>query len=251
MPFQSSILLALLLASVAFGRSIVNLDQEMGTILHKRSPPPSSGEDHHLQYHHVNNLKFVDGIGPSIGGYGHDTDSAPNPRIQRGKGSGKGKSSNNEKKANAKAIVAQRRKVDLLRNQLEEATEKLDQLQNCSDKEKKRNAKAIAAQQKEVDSLRNQLLAAIEKLGQLQREQFRLEGKGGKKGHHKGQNPRNPAPVGNDRNPERPRGVIPPGGYELQESTPGSISTSLVRRSVNLPGDLAPVQNGDGEITPM
>ncbi|KAI9624952.1 hypothetical protein H4Q26_016519 [Puccinia striiformis f. sp. tritici PST-130] len=206
MPFQSSILLALLLASVAFGRSIVNLDQEMGTILHKRSPPPSSGEDHHLQYHHVNNLKFVDGIGPSIGGYG--------------------KSSNNEKKANAKAIVAQRRKVDLLRNQLEEATEKLDQLQNCSDKEKKRNAKAIAAQQKEVDSLRNQLLAAIEKLGQLQREQ------------------------------ERPQSgeaswCDPTGGYELQESTPGSISTSLVRRSVNLPGDLAPVQNGDGEITPI
>ncbi|KAH9459180.1 hypothetical protein MJO29_010273 [Puccinia striiformis f. sp. tritici] len=61
MPFQQSLLVALLVVSAVLGRSLVDLNAEAGNVLHGRSLP-AFGDSHHgslqkreplPQHHHV------------------------------------------------------------------------------------------------------------------------------------------------------------------------------------------------------
>ncbi|KAH9471782.1 hypothetical protein MJO29_002455 [Puccinia striiformis f. sp. tritici] len=108
MLFQSSLLLGLLAASAALGRTIVNLDQETGTILHKRSPFRPYVENPHSRNHIVHKQNPTGVIGPAA------------PKAKENKGD----------EANAKAIAAQQEVVNCLRAELDAAIVKLEKLKS-------------------------------------------------------------------------------------------------------------------------
>ncbi|EHS62698.1 uncharacterized protein PGTG_22620 [Puccinia graminis f. sp. tritici CRL 75-36-700-3] len=148
MSFQRILLLVLFVASVALGRTVVNLDQQTG-LLEKRTRTPLFKDP-------LNRAVNVDSRHPK--GKFHDAVPVPGkyPKNEKN-GSAEKEDLTKEKE---EAIAEQQKKVDLAKEKLDEAIAKQQQSENSGNEDSAKDQKSVDSAQKKL----NEEIAKLEEL---------------------------------------------------------------------------------------